>query len=78
MDLRIIVGENARGFRSLQGLSREELCSRANINLNHLGALERGEENVTLDTLNKLAIALGVEPYAFLIKECSRWSIKKE
>jgi transcriptional regulator with XRE-family HTH domain len=77
MDLRKIVGENVRGFRQLQGVSREELCEKSNINLNHIGAIERGEENVTLDTLSKLGIALGIEPYAFLTKECYRWSIKK-
>ena len=78
MDLRKIVGENVRGFRTQQGLSREDLCERANINLNHLGAVERGEENVTLDTLGKLGIALGIEPYAFLMRDCYRWGIRKD
>jgi DNA-binding XRE family transcriptional regulator len=78
MDLPKIVGENVRGFRTLQGLSREQLCERANINLNHLGAIERGEENVTLDTLGKLGIALGMEPYAFLTKDCYKWGVKKD
>jgi transcriptional regulator with XRE-family HTH domain len=77
MDLRKIVGENVRGFRKLQGISREDLCEHANINLNHLGAIERGEENVTLDTLNKLGIAMGIQPYAFLTKDCYKWGLRK-
>ena len=77
MDLPKIVGDNVRGFRTQQGLTREELCERANINLNHLGAIERGEENVTLETLGKLGIALGIEPYAFLTRDCFRWGLKK-
>jgi transcriptional regulator with XRE-family HTH domain len=77
MDLRKIVGENVRGFRRQQGLPREELCEMANISLNHLGAIERGEENVTLDTLSKLGIALGIESYVLLLRECYRWGMRK-
>jgi transcriptional regulator with XRE-family HTH domain len=76
MDLRQILGANVRGFRTLQELSREEFCELGNMNVNHLGALERGEENVTIDTLAKLAIVLGIEPWALLVPGSHKWATR--
>ncbi len=47
------------------------------MHLNYLGAIERGEKNITVDTLNRLAIILGIEPFALLIPRAYRWSKRK-
>ncbi len=77
MELREVIGQNVQGFRTLQGYSREEFCQKARVHLNYLGAIERGEKNITVDTLNRLAIILGIEPFALLIPRAYRWSKRK-
>jgi transcriptional regulator with XRE-family HTH domain len=51
-----------RRLRREKGWSQEELGARANLHRTYIGALERSEENMTLQTLDKLADALGVAP----------------
>ena len=49
-----------------QGLTVEELADRAELSLNHVNLILRGRRNVQLDTLVKLAGALGVTPERLL------------
>ena len=77
MEIRSVVAQNIRGFRTLQGYSREDLCKRTGLHLNYLGAIERGEKNVTIDTLNKIAIVLGIDPFALLIPRSFQWGKRK-
>ncbi|MBB4096215.1 transcriptional regulator with XRE-family HTH domain [Ochrobactrum pecoris] len=46
-------------------MSQEELAYRAKINRNYVGMLEREEYAVSIDTLEKLSIALDVDPVEF-------------
>jgi transcriptional regulator with XRE-family HTH domain len=43
-----------------KGLSQEELAHRADIHTAHLGRIERGEKNPTLETIEKIANALEI------------------
>ena len=47
-------------LRHKQGVSQEELGRRAGLHRTYIGMLERGEKNVTLMNLQKLAKAFGV------------------
>lgn len=47
--------------RIAQGLSQEELGYRAGLHRTYVGAVERGEKNITIDTLEKIAKALGID-----------------
>lgn len=38
------------------------MAEKCGLHRTYVGAIERGERNVTLETLNSLAIALGVSP----------------
>lgn len=62
MNLREVMATNLRRLRSERGLSQEELADRADLNRNYVGMLEREENAATLDTLEKLADVLGVDP----------------
>ena len=65
MKLREIVARNLRLIRHAKGLSQEELADRAGINRNYVGMLESEQNGATVDMLEKLAIALGVDPAVF-------------
>ena len=57
---RHIVALNIRRIRKEQGLSQERLANMAEIHRTYIGAIERGERNITLDSLDKIALALNV------------------
>jgi len=57
---------NLRCARASTDLSQEELAFRASLHRTEVGLLERGERTPRIDTLAKLAGALGVEPTTLL------------
>ena len=58
--------QNLQRARASTDLSQEELAFRAALHRTEVGLLERGERTPRIDTLAKLAGALGVEPTALL------------
>ncbi len=65
-------GELVRRRRSEAGFSQEEFALRCGLHRNYLGSIERGERNVTIQTADKLARALGTTlAYLFLELEWS-------
>lgn len=55
-----LVGNRIRELRKKRRLSQEELADMAKIHTAHLGRIERGEENPTLETVEKIINALDV------------------
>lgn len=53
-------GKKLLELRKKAGLSQEELGFRAGIHRTYVGAIERGEQNVSVDNIHKLAKALKV------------------
>lgn len=60
MDARQLLGERILRIRHELGLSQEELAFRCGMQPSHIGFLERGQRNPTLDTLERIALGLGV------------------
>ena len=54
------VGFNIRKIREERGLSQEELAGLAGLHRAYVGQIERGEKNIGLKNLEKIAKALGV------------------
>lgn len=54
------VGERLRMYRSQKGWSQEKLAEMAGLHHTYIGQLERGEKNATLESISKVAFALGV------------------
>lgn len=57
---------NLRSARRRQGLSQEELAYRADIDRTYVSALERGVYGATIDVLERLARALGMQVWELL------------
>lgn len=56
------VGSNIRKIRQEFDISQEELALRANLDRTYIGAVERGERNISILNLAKIAKALGFDP----------------
>lgn len=54
------VGQAIRSLREERGHSQEGFAAAAGLDRSYYGAIERGEFNVTIDTLAKVASALGL------------------
>ena len=68
-DLNIKIGKRLRSLREARGYSQEEFAELCGLHRTYVGGIERGERNVTLKTLEKIAKALGVAPEKLLTKE---------
>ena len=60
MDVQALLGSRLRQLREAQGLTQDELADLCGTNQGHIGKIERGEINLTLDTLMRIADGLHV------------------
>jgi transcriptional regulator with XRE-family HTH domain len=61
MDLRTVVGRNIRSAREAAGLAQDVLAHEAGIHPTYLSGVETGKRNITLNVLERIASALGVD-----------------
>ena len=59
-DIQKAIGDRLRDLRKKKGLSQEELGWKSKLHYTYIGAIERGEKNVSLSTLSKIAKGLGI------------------
>lgn len=60
------LGAAIRSARLNAALSQEALASDAELDRSYMGGIERGEHNLTLINLHKIAMALGTDPSKLL------------
>lgn len=68
-ELRDVFAKNMRRTRAERKLSQERLALEAGLNRTYVSAVERSEQNISLDNIARIAKALGVEAYALLLDE---------
>ena len=66
MNIKDILAINLRQQRLAAGLSQEKLAELSGLHRTYIGAVERGERNITLISVEKIANALGI-PLVHLI-----------
>jgi transcriptional regulator with XRE-family HTH domain len=64
--LREQLGAAVRRLRVAQGFSQESFADKVGVHRTFMGAVERGEQNLSLDSLERIAKGLGVSPAALL------------
>ena len=61
MDTRVkAFGQRVRYFRKCLGISQDDLADKANLHRTYVGAVERGERNISLLNILRLADALDI------------------
>lgn len=63
---RSTLARNLRQLRAAKGVSQEALADLAGLHRTYVGSVERCERNISIDNIEKLAIALGVTPAELL------------
>jgi transcriptional regulator with XRE-family HTH domain len=65
-DLQRILGQNLRAYREARGLSQEAFADTLGLHRTYVGGLERGERNLTLKSVERIAAQIDEEPLALL------------
>jgi len=65
-NLQRTVGLNLRAYRQARGLSQEGLADVLGVHRTYMGGVERGERNLTLRSVERIAAKLDVDPLALL------------
>jgi len=63
---KLILGATIRDLRTKLGYSQETLAESANLHRTYIGGVERGERNVSIESIIRIAHALKVKPSQLL------------
>jgi transcriptional regulator with XRE-family HTH domain len=69
MHLKDILARNIRLLRWSKGWSQEELAHQADVDRGHVSSMENAKNNAQLNSIEKIAVAFGLEPLAMLRTE---------
>jgi transcriptional regulator with XRE-family HTH domain len=70
MPLQKRLGRTVRRLRTAGDFSQESFADHIGMHRTYMGAVERGEQNISLSSLERIAKGLGLEPWE-LLKEAS-------
>jgi transcriptional regulator with XRE-family HTH domain len=70
-ELQVRVGHNLRAYRTARGMSQEAFADHLQFHRTYMGGIERGERNLTLRSVERIADRLGLDPMELLAAEAS-------
>lgn len=62
---------NMKRLRKERGLTQEKLAELADLHINYVSSCERGERNISIRNIAKMALALGVSMGVLVTEECA-------
>jgi transcriptional regulator with XRE-family HTH domain len=65
-DPKKLLGQKVRELRLARGISQEALADEAGVHRTFMGSVERGERNISLENIVKIAKALNCRPSRLL------------
>ena len=65
-DLQRTLGRNLRTYRVDRGMSQEAMADFLGVHRTYMGGVERGERNLTLRSVERIAVRIGVDPLELL------------
>ena len=65
-ELQQILGRNLRAYRKAHNLSQEGFAEIMGVHRTYMGGLERGERNLTLRSLERIAMRISIDPVQLL------------
>lgn len=66
--LRKVLATNVRRYRAARGLSQQDFAHEIEMDRTYYGGVERGERNVSIDNIERIAKGFEINPY-LLLKE---------
>lgn len=64
--MQLTFGRNLRAYRQTRGLTQEAFADLLGVHRTYMGGVERGERNLTLRTIERIAQQIEAEPLALL------------
>ncbi len=68
-DLQRNIGRNLRAYRQARGLSQEAFAEVLGVHRTYMGGIERGERNLTLQSVERIAARIETDPLSLLRSE---------
>ncbi len=59
-DIAKVLGQRIRSYRTSKGLSQEKLAEYSGCHPTYIGQIERGEKNATIESIEKISVALNI------------------
>ncbi|MBP5972493.1 helix-turn-helix transcriptional regulator [Brasilonema sp. CT11] len=65
-ETRLLLSRNLRKYREAAKISQEELADISGLHRTYVSSVERGERNISIDNIERLANALNLKPSILL------------
>lgn len=69
MDIIKVFGDNVRKYRTDLGISQEALAAKCGLHRTYISAIERYRRSISLENIQKIADALGVNAYQLFLED---------
>ena len=69
MDIIKVFGTNLRYYRNQQNLSQEKFAEKCNLHRTYISDIERFKRSISLENVQKIADALGIETYKLFVEK---------